>query len=138
MRAPLEDSRMANFVAALDPINALAERSPGFVWRLKDDDGDATSIRVFDDNMLLVNMSVWESLSALQDFVYRSGHTEIMRDRRQWFAKVAEAYLALWWVPRDHRPDVADAERRLEALRADGATDFAFTFGNPFPPPREP
>lgn len=137
MIAPLEDARMANFVAALNPINELAEQSHGFVWRLKDEEGDATSIRVFDDDMLLVNMSIWDSLEALQAFVYRSRHAEIMRDRRKWFEKIAVVHLALWWVPAGHRPTVAEAEDRLERLRADGATSWVFTFGQPHPPPSE-
>lgn len=137
MRAPLDDTRMADFVAALDPINTLAEQSPGFAWRLKDDGGNATAIRVFDDEMLLVNMSVWDSLEALQDFVYRSAHAKIMRKRRTWFDKVAVAYLALWWVPRGHQPTVAEAEQRLTWLRSRGPSDEAFSFGQPFPPPGE-
>lgn len=136
MIAPLDDLRMADFVAALDPVNALAERSPGFIWRLKDEDGDATSIRVFDDDMLLVNMSVWESADALREFVYAGRHGEVMRQRRRWFAKNFEAYLALWWVPAGKPPSVADAEQRLEALRRDGPSEFAFTFGRLFPPPQ--
>lgn len=135
MKAPLDDARMAKFVAALEPINTLADASPGFVWRLQDDEGDATSIPVFGDNMLLVNMSVWASVEALQEFVYCSGHAEIMRRRRSWFDKATEAYLALWWVPKGHRPTVAEAESRLKTLRDNGPTHSVFTFGKLFEPP---
>ena len=132
MLAPLESDRMAAFVAALDPINELADQSPGFIWRLQEDGGNATTIRIFDDDMLLVNMSVWDSLESLRDFVYLSNHAEIMRDRRKWFKKMAIVHLALWWVPAGHRPTEAEAQARLERLRSEGPTNFAFTFGQPF------
>ena len=134
MLAPLESDRMAAFVAALDPINELADQSPGFVWRLQDDEGNATTIRVFDDDLLLVNMSVWDSLESLRNFVYLSKHAEIMHERRQWFKKMAIVHLALWWIPAGQRPTEAEAQVRLEKLRADGATSFAFTFGQTFSP----
>src|SRR5689334_6952274 len=84
--APIDDPRTAEFVAALEPVNALADRAPGFVWRLQTEEGDATAIRVFDDDMIIVNMSTWTSLDHLTAFVYRSGHTEVMRRRREWFS----------------------------------------------------
>ena len=102
-------------MAALDPVNALAEQSPGFVWRLKAGDGNSTSIRIFDDATLIVNMSTWRSLEALTDYAYRSAHAEIMRRRREFALPIAEAYLALWWVPRGHQPTIAEAEERLRA-----------------------
>ena len=107
--APLDSPQLADFVAALEPINELADRSPGFVWRLQTDDGDATSIRAFDDDLLIVNMSVWESAEALADFTYRSDHLAVMRRRREWFEPMAEAHLVLWWVPAGHVPDVDEA-----------------------------
>src|SRR5919198_2764622 len=85
LRAPLDDPSMLGFVSQLDPINAIADRSPGFVWRLQTDEGTATAVRPFEDERLLINMSVWESLEALADFVYRSAHTPVMRRRREWF-----------------------------------------------------
>lgn len=135
MRAPLDDPSMAEFVAALDPINALADQSPGFVWRLQDEEGNATSIRPFDDDMLLVNLSVWSSVEALKAFVYHNAHAAVMRKRRNWFQKHATAYLVLWWVPEGHRPTEVEARQRLEMLQAHGPTEHAFTFGELYPPP---
>jgi hypothetical protein len=135
LRAPLDSPELAPFVAALDPVNALAEASPGFVWRLKAADGNSTSIRIFDDPTLIVNMSTWRSLDALADYAYRSAHTGIMRRRREFALPIPEAYLALWWVPCGHAPTIAEAEERLRHLRAHGPTPFAFGIKTPFPPP---
>jgi hypothetical protein len=135
--APLESPQLQGFVDALDRVNALAEDSQGFVWRLQTEDGNATAFRVLDDDMTLVNMSVWESIDALADFVYRSAHVEIMRRRAEWFERMPEAYLALWWLPADTLPGIADAETRLVHLRDHGPSPFAFTFRAPFPPPGE-
>lgn len=118
-------------------MNALADRSPGFVWRLRTDGGDATTVRAFDDETLIVNMSVWSSFEALADFTYRSHHRDVTRRRREWFERMDEAYLVLWWIPAGHVPDIEEAERKLAQLRADGPTAAAFTFGAPFPPPSE-
>jgi hypothetical protein len=134
VRAPLDTPELADFVAALAPINALADASPGFVWRLQTEDGDATAIRAFDDESVMVNMSVWESLEALADFTYRSAHTAVMRRRREWFHHT-DVYLALWWVPAGHRPTVTEAQARLAHLAEHGPTPAAFTFRVPFPPP---
>jgi hypothetical protein len=137
LRAPLDSPQLAGFVAGLVPINAVADASPGFVWRLQTEEGDATAVRAFDDPMMIVNMSVWESLDALADYVYRSGHREMMRQRREWFERLAEAYLALWWIPAGELPTVADAERRLALLRRIGPSPEAFTFRSPFPAPSD-
>jgi hypothetical protein len=133
--APLESSQLAPFVEALEPINALADGTPGFVWRLQTEDGDATAIRAFDDDMLIVNMSVWESVEALADFVYQSDHLSVMRRRREFFERMAEAFMVLWWVPAGHRPSVDEAKDRLERLRRSGPSLEAFTFRAPFPAP---
>jgi hypothetical protein len=133
--APLESEQLAEFVAALDPINAIADVAPGFVWRLQTDAGDATAVKGFGDERLIVNLSVWASLEALGDFVFRSTHVEVMRRRREWFERMATAYTALWWVPAGHRPSVTEAEDRLEVLRRDGPTERAFTFREPHPAP---
>jgi len=134
LRAALDSPELAAFVAALDPVNALAEGSPGFIWRLKAADGNSTSIRIFDDATLIVNMSTWQSVEALTDYAYRSAHAEIMRRRREFALPIAEAYVALWWVPRGHRPTIAEAEERLRHLRAHGPTSFAFGVRTPYPP----
>jgi hypothetical protein len=135
LRAALDSPELAPFVAALDPVNALAEQAPGFVWRLQAADGNSTSLRIFDDPTLIVNMSTWRSIDALTDYAYRSAHTEIMRRRREFAIPIVEAYLALWWVPRGHQPTIAEAEERLRHLRVHGPTPFAFGVRTPFPSP---
>jgi hypothetical protein len=135
-REPLERPLLADFVAALGPVNAAADASPGFVWRLATADGDATGVRAQGDERLIVNMSVWESLVALREFVYsQRAHLDVLRRRREWFERLGEVAVVLWWVPAGHRPSVAEAEERLEALRADGPTPRAFTFRQSYPPP---
>jgi hypothetical protein len=133
--APVEAPETAEFVAALDPLNALADVAPGFVWRLQTEDGNATAIKLDNDPLYIVNMSVWVSIDALADFVYRSAHTEVMRRRREWFERAGKAYLALWWVPAGHRPTVDEAMERLQHLRRHGPTATAFTFRASFGPP---
>jgi len=135
VKGPMDSPVMADFVANLDRINALAEGSPGFVWRLKTDDGDATAIRPFEDENMLVNMSVWRDVESLNQYVYKSAHVEIMRKRKQWFERMSEAYMVLWWVPKGQRPSVAEAIARLEILRANGPGPQAFTFRQAFAPP---
>jgi Domain of unknown function (DUF3291) len=134
-REPLESPLLAEFVAALEPLNAIADRSLGFVWRLQTEEGDATSIRVFEDERIIVNLSVWESLEALRAFVYGRPHREYMARRREWFEQMADAYLALWWVPAGHIPSVEEAKDRLRTLRRDGPGPEAFSFRVHFPPP---
>jgi hypothetical protein len=133
MRAPLEDPLMADFVARLDEINALAERSPGFVWRLKGEANNATYLRPYEDERIIVNMSVWESIEQLKRYVYYSAHVEVFRRRQDWFEKFQGAYAALWWVPKGHEPGVDEAKKRLAHLDAHGPSPFAFTFKQPFP-----
>jgi heme-degrading monooxygenase HmoA len=135
MLAPLDDPLMAGFVEQLDAINALADASPGFVWRLQSAAGNATSVRAYDDECILINMSVWESLEALTAYVYSSAHRAVMQRRRQWFARFDGPYMALWWVPRGHRPSTHEARERLDHLRAHGPTPLAFAFKTPFPAP---
>ena len=137
MREPLESPRMADFVANLDRINALAEASPGFVWRLQTEEGDATALRPMGENTL-INISVWQDVGALNRYVYGSAHVEIMRRRKEWFERMREAYVVLWWVRKGHRPDFAEAHARLELLRAKGPTSEAFTFRQAFPAPDAP
>src|SRR5215211_8202438 len=127
-REPLDSPLLAEFVAALEPVNAAADASPGFVWRLQAEDGDATAVRAFGDDRLIVNMSVWESLDALRGFVYGDrGHLDAMRRRREWFERMAEAFVVLWWVPPGRLPTIADGEERLDLLRATGPSPGAFT-----------
>lgn len=134
LAAPLDSPALADFVANLDRINALADGAPGFVWRLQTETGDATTVKYFGENFV-VNMSVWDTVQSLNDFVYRSGHIEIMRRRREWFEKPREAHMVLWWVPPDHIPSLEEGEERLRHLRMHGPTQRAFTFKQSFPAP---
>jgi Domain of unknown function (DUF3291) len=135
-RAPIDHPSMEGFRSQLDPINALADRTPGFVWRLQTEDGNATAIRPFDgDDRMAINMSVWESLEALQHYVYRSAHVGPLRDRSRWFEPIEGPILALWWVPAGHIPTVAEALERLQHLKEHGPSAHAFTFRAPFPSP---
>ena len=133
LKEPLDSPALADFVTLLEPVNALADAAPGFVWRLQTDEGDATSIRAFDDERIIVNMSVWESIEALWRFVYEGPHLEVMRRRREWFSRMAESHLALWWIPAGSIPMVEDAERRVAHLRQHGPSRFAFTFKQHYP-----
>jgi hypothetical protein len=135
VRAPLDDPIMEGFRTQLDPINALADRTPGFVWRLQTDAGNAMDIRPFEDERMAINMSVWESLEALQQFVYKSAHVGTLRDRQQWFEPIEGPILALWWVPAGHIPSLDEAKMRLDHLKTHGPTSYAFTFRRAFPAP---
>ena len=133
MRTPLDDPAMADFVARLDEINALADRSPGFVWRLQTETGNATYLRPYDDDRILFNMSVWETIDALRAYVYKTAHVELLRDRAKWFDKFEGAYVALWWVPRGHVPGIDEAKARLAHLEKHGPSPFAFTLKSVHP-----
>ena len=133
--APTESPVLKDFMDNLDRINALAEAQPGFVWRLVGEgENDATDIQAFADPMLLLNMSVWESLDPLAAFVYRTAHRDFMRRRREWFEPM-ETYMALWWVAAGHQPTPAEGAARIELLKTMGPTPEAFTFRQPFPAP---
>lgn len=134
MKAALDDPLMTGFVARLDEINALADHSPGFVWRLQTDEGNATYLRPYDDDRILFNMSVWETIEHLKQYVYKSAHTQLIRQRQEWFEKFESVYMALWWVPANHIPGVDEAKKRLAHLEDRGPTPFAFTFRQTFPP----
>lgn len=135
VRAPLGDSIMAGFVSRLDDLNALADRSPGFVWRLQTTEGNATYFRPYPhDDRILMNMSVWETIEALRHYVYKTVHAELLRQRHEWFEKFVGSYAALWWVPRGHRPGIDEAIKRLAHLEKHGPTQYAFTFKTTFQP----
>jgi hypothetical protein len=128
--APLDGPELAEFTAALEPVNAIADAAPGFVWRLEDetDAPGATAIRPYADPWMLVNLSVWTSIDALWDFVYAGGHLEVMRRRREWFTRLTDPHLVLWWIPAGSLPTLDEAIARLEHLREHGPTPNAFTF----------
>ena len=132
---PLDDSRIAGFVAKLGEVNALADASPGFVWRLQSASGNATDIKAAADPNLIVNMSVWAAVEPLFDFVYKTAHRIVMAQRREWFARPAGAYMAFWWVPAGTVPTVEEGMARLAELDANGPTPRAFTFKTLFLPP---
>lgn len=134
---PMDSPAMAGFMARLDEINALAESAPGFVWRLQSESGNATDILVSDDPLFIVNMSVWEGVEALFDYVYKSEHTKVMARRRHWFHKHARAYQVLWWVPVGHLPTPQEGLERLRHLQENGPGPYAFTFKERFPPPQD-
>lgn len=134
-RAPLTSPDIADFIALLEPINALADAGPGFVWRLQDEGGNATNIKVTDDERFIINMSVWRSLEELRDFVYRTRHVEVLRRRGEWFERMTEAHLAIWWLPAGRLPTIEEAMWRVDLLRRHGATPEAFMFRSPFGPP---
>lgn len=136
--APLDDSRMKGFVEQLEYINAVADRSDGFNWRLQTEAGDATAVRAFDDDRILFNMSVWDSLEALREYTYRSDHRSPLRDRRKWFGRLERPHLALWWIPAGHIPTIEEAKHRLDLLRDRGPSPDAFTFQRPYSPAGQP
>jgi hypothetical protein len=135
--APIDDPLMAEFVAQLPAINALADASPGFVWRLQTESGDATSIRVYEDEMVAINMSVWESVDTLREYVYKSAHSGVLRNRKRWFEKFDGPYYALWWIPVGHIPSTEEGKTRLDYLREHDDSFYAFSFKNVFPEPVE-
>ncbi|PYX89001.1 MAG: DUF3291 domain-containing protein [Acidobacteria bacterium] len=137
IKGPLDGPVMAGFMARLDEINALADGNPGFVWRLQTSEGNATYFRPYDDDQILMNMSVWETVEDLRHFVYHTTHVELLRQRQQWFENFAGVYVALWWVPVGHIPGVDEAKKRIAYLDAHGPTQFAFTFKTVFQPDEE-
>ena len=134
--APIDSPQLADFVANLDRINALADSSPGFVWRLQTEEGDATGIDFFGSDKI-VNLSLWDSVESLHNYVYRSAHIEVLRRKKEWFHKMSEAFMVLWWVPAGHIPSVEEAALKLNTLRELGPTAEAFTFKKAFPSPDE-
>jgi len=137
LRAPIDDPRIAEFVAQLEPINALADKAHGFVWRLQSSSGNATDIAYNDDPFVIVNMSVWESIEALREFAYKSDHMKVFRDRPKWFEKMEKPSYCLWWVPVGHIPTVSEGRERLEHYQTHGATPYSFWFSQQFPQPAD-
>ena len=132
LRHPIDDPRTADFVNALPSVNATGEQSPGYVWRLQSDSGDATDIHVFDDPLVIVNLTVWQSLDALKAFAYHGIHRDFFRRRAEWFVP-GSTRTALWWVPAASLPTTDDAKRRLEFIEVFGASPYAFGMGQNHP-----
>ncbi len=133
MKYSMDAPEMAEFVARLEDVNALADRSPGFVWRLQPDDGGAAAIDIFGPEYL-VNLSVWQDVESLRDYAFRSAHKDVLARRDEWFERMPEACAVLWWVPAGHVPTLAEAAQRLAQLRQHGPTSRAFTFQRIFLP----
>ena len=132
--APMDDPAMQGFVEQLEYINSVADSAPGFVWRLQTEDGDATEIDVFGDELVLFNMSVWESIEALEAYVYRSNHVSAVQKRAEWFERPTRSALVLWWIEAGEIPTIEEGKARLEKLWLDGPTAEAFTFRRRFDP----
>lgn len=132
LRHPLDDPRTADFVEALPAVNGAGEQSPGFVWRLQSDAGDATDIRVFDDPLMIVNLTLWESLDDLKAFAFKGLHRDYFRRRAEWFVE-GSTRTALWWLPAPQLPTTDDAKRRLEFIEAFGPSPYAFRMGQNHP-----
>ena len=136
LKHPVDDPRVGEFMDNLDPINEIAEQSPGFVWRLKDDSGNATAIRAFDDALILPNLTVWDSIDALKSYVFKSDHARFLRQRREWFLPMEDLpVLTMWWIPAGHTPSLDEAKQRIDHLAEHGPTGHAFTFRSTFDPP---
>lgn len=134
-KGSMESDVMKAFSDGLDPINLIAEKAPGFIWRLKDDSGNATEIQYFDDPLMLVNMSVWKDIESLKHFMFKTHHLDFLKQRKNWFETDSEATYVLWWVPAGHIPTIEEAMARLSKLRDMGDTQDAFSFTKPFPVP---
>lgn len=134
---PTDDQRMAGFMNRLDEVNALAEASPGFMWRLQSAQGNATDIVLTDNPRFLVNMSVWDSIESLFGFVYRSVHQSVMAQRRNWFERPNGPYQVLWWIPAGSLPTPEEGLDRLRYLAHNGPSRYAFTFRQKYAPPSE-
>lgn len=132
MLAPVDSEIMVGFTSKLDEINALADEAEGFVWRLQTDEGDATALRPFDDDMMIVNMSVWESREALHTYTYKTVHAQFIKNRKEWFERLSTPHMVLWWIPAGHIPTVEEALEKLAVFEDKGATAEAFTFSKLF------
>ena len=131
----INDPVMKEFVDNLILINSLAESSDGFVWRLKGENNNATNLNPYNDEQIIVNISVWQSIEHLEHYVYKTMHTEFLKRRKEWFQKFGKAYYALWWIVKDEYPTVAEAISKLTYMQQNGATQEAFDFKNRFKTP---
>jgi hypothetical protein len=135
LKAPLDSPQLKDFADNLEPVNAVADAADGFVWRLQTEAGDATELRIFGDEWLMVNMSVWRDNNALTAFMYQGMHRELLARRYEFFERMHEVMTTMWWVPAGHRPTIPEAEQRLLHVREHGPTPYAFTLRKPFPAP---
>lgn len=129
----INDPVMKEFVDNLDMVNELAEKSSGFIWRLKDEHNNATNINPYNDEQVIINLSVWESIEDLENFVYKTFHTDFLRRRKEWFQAYGKAYTAMWWIPAGQFPTIKEATEKLAWLQEHGASEIVFDFRNKFP-----
>ncbi len=130
--APQDDPRVAEFIENIDRINAQAENSPGFVWRLKDDTGTALSFQAFENPLIISNLSVWQDVESLRHFVYNTQHREFLSRRKEWFELMKQTYLALWWIPAGYTPTLEEGIGKLAQIKEIGPTPSAFNFTTTF------
>ena len=132
MLAPINDPIMQDFVNNLDRINVTADQAKGFVWRLQSEKDNATAIKVFEDESLVINMSVWADMDSLFNYIYKSGHIEVFKRKKEWFTKLQMMHMVFWFVQADHTPTPKEAKERLEHINTHGETPYAFTFKSKF------
>ena len=132
----INDPIMKEFVDNLDRVNNLAERSDGFVWRLKDESNNATNLNPYDDEQVIINLSVWQNIEKLEHYVYKTFHTDFIKRRREWFQTYGEVHTAMWWIPQGQFPTVEEAVEKLDHLKRNGASSLVFDFRNRFPQPK--
>ena len=131
----INDPIMKEFVENLDAVNQIAESSEGFVWRLKDDTNNATSLNPYDDEQVIINVSVWQSIETLENFMYKTFHSEFLKRRKEWFVAYGTAHTAMWWVQAGHTPTLQEAVDKLDYLQKNGASADSFDFRNKFEAP---
>ncbi|WP_367751947.1 DUF3291 domain-containing protein [Flavobacterium sp. WC2430] len=131
----INDPIMKEFVDNLDSVNELAESSTGFVWRLKDDTNNATALNPYNDEQIIVNVSVWENVESLENFVYKTFHTEFLKRRKEWFQTFGKVYTAMWWIKKGEFPTLYNAKEKLDYLQENGASEIVFDFRKKFPKP---
>ena len=135
--AGIDDPIMKEFVDNLDAINRLAETSAGFIWRLKSDDNNATSFNPYNDEQVIINISVWENIESLENYVFKTLHADFLRRRKEWFQKFGKVTTAMWWIREGEFPSVEEAVDKLARLQQEGPTSSIFDFKSKFPPPTE-
>ena len=126
MTYDLDDPRAADFVGGIDMLNRIAERSEGFVWKYETAMGGVVQDDVDNDPRMLINLTVWDSIAALKHFVFNTLHKHFLTRKAEWFTPLDRAHLVMWWIAEGHRPDLKEAQGKLEQLRIEGASDAAF------------
>ena len=132
----IDDPIMKEFVDNLDSVNELAESSAGFVWRLKDESNNASSFNPYNDEQIIINISVWEDVDSLEQFTYKTFHTDFLKRRKEWFMKYGQAHFALWWIKENQFPTIDEAVKRLEHYQKNGPSEHAFNFKQRYNQPK--